>query len=173
MRILCITPLGGDVDNQERADILASVAQPGTEIEFVSLSGDGPRHVEYHSYEALALPDMIKIVRGAADKYDAITYLDEVHAVGTGEEGLAIVRARDIHVLISDLKMPGIDGVEIAGLFKTKKIKTPVLVISGYLDNGIIGQLEASGVHHFLEKPAGVREVIAAAEKAMNNSTGH
>jgi allantoin racemase len=72
MRILCITPIGGDVDNQERADILASVAQPGTEIEFVSLSDDGPRHVEYHSYEALALPDMIKIVRGAADKYDAI-----------------------------------------------------------------------------------------------------
>lgn len=69
--------------------------------------------------------------------------------------------------------MPGIDGVEIAGLFSTKNVKTPVLVISGYLDNGIIGQLEASGVHHFLDKPAGVPEVIAAVKKALNNSVGH
>jgi CheY-like chemotaxis protein len=72
-----------------------------------------------------------------------------------------------------DLKMPGIDGVQIAGLLNTKGIKTPVLVISGYLDNGIIGELEAAGVHHFLDKPAGVREVVAAVKKALNNSVGN
>ena len=105
-----------------------------------------------------------EILRSAGYEVDKSPYL--ASAVGGGLSG-------SYDLITLDLKMPGIDGVEIAGLFKTKKIKTPVLVISGYLDNGIIGQLEASGVHHFLEKPAGVREVIAAAEKAMNNSTGH
>src|SRR3990167_4788849 len=72
MRILCLTPIGTDVYNSDRADLLARIARPGTEIEFVSLPEDRPKHVEYHSYEALALPDIVRHVRAAADKFDAV-----------------------------------------------------------------------------------------------------
>ena len=105
-----------------------------------------------------------EILRGAGYEVEKSPYL--ASAVGGGLSG-------SYDLITLDLKMPGIDGVEIAGLFSTKNVKTPVLVISGYLDNGIIGQLEASGVHHFLDKPAGVPEVIAAVKKALNNSVGH
>ncbi len=72
MRILCITPIGTDIYNQERADLLASVAMPETEIEFVSLPQGRPTHVEYHAYEALNVADVVRIVRDAADKFDGI-----------------------------------------------------------------------------------------------------
>ena len=72
MRMLCLSPIGNDVDNRERADLLASVARPGTEVDFMSLPTDRPKHVEYHSYEALVLPDVVRIVREQADNYGAI-----------------------------------------------------------------------------------------------------
>jgi CheY-like chemotaxis protein len=66
-----------------------------------------------------------------------------------------------------DLRMPGMDGVEIARLFYRQQVTTPVLVISGYLDDNVRKQLKAAGVRHFLGKPSGVTQLIHAVEKAI------
>ena len=67
-----------------------------------------------------------------------------------------------------DLKMPGIDGVEVAKLFYSHKLPTPILVISGFLDNGVKSRLGEAGVEHFLEKPAGVGELMSAVDRALS-----
>ena len=67
-----------------------------------------------------------------------------------------------------DLKMPGIDGVEIAKLFCSHRLPPPILIISGFLDNGVKSSLEAAGVQHFLEKPAGVGELMSAVDRAIS-----
>jgi DNA-binding response OmpR family regulator len=66
-----------------------------------------------------------------------------------------------------DLRIPGIDGVEIARLFYRNQVVTPVLVISGYLDDNVRKKLEEAGVHHFLKKPSEIKQLIRAVEQAI------
>ena len=64
------------------------------------------------------------------------------------------------------------DGVKTARLFYRQQVTTPVLVISGYLDDNVRKQLKAAGVRHFLGKPSGVIQLIHAVEKAIFWSCG-
>jgi CheY-like chemotaxis protein len=66
-----------------------------------------------------------------------------------------------------DLRIPGLDGVEIAHLFSRIGIRTPVLVISGYLDDNVTRELKASGIRHFLDKPTDIPDLLNAVKGAM------
>lgn len=79
--------------------------------------------------------------------------------------GKALSKSYDLITL--DLKMPGIDGTEIAQLFQQKGLKTTVLVISAYLDQPTGEQLRNAGIRHFLSKPFKASELIEAVEKAL------
>ena len=70
-------------------------------------------------------------------------------------------------LIILDLRMPGIDGIEIARLFKRKGLSTPILVISGYISGAVPEQLEQIGIKHVLSKPSSIHQVIAAVERAL------
>jgi two-component system cell cycle sensor histidine kinase/response regulator CckA len=93
-------------------------------------------------------------------------------AAGT-EEGLVLCRAnhRDLHLLVTDVIMPGMNGRQLAEQVKQISPRTKVLYISGYTNNAIVhyGVLD-SGLW-FLAKPfslsalvAKVREVLDASE---------
>ena len=66
-----------------------------------------------------------------------------------------IGKALSVHydLITLDLNMPGIDGGEVAELFQFREVKTPVIVISAYLDEATLEHLREAGVQHFLEKP--------------------
>ena len=66
-----------------------------------------------------------------------------------------------------DLSMPDMHGADVAGLFKDQDLKTPVLVISGYLTDELKADLENLGVRHTLSKPFSRSVLLAAVEKAM------
>ena len=73
-----------------------------------------------------------------------------------------------VYDLISlDLRMPSIDGREIAELFQHQNLNTSVLVVSGYLDPAITEQLRKIGITHFLSKPFTTRGLLNAVEKAL------
>lgn len=74
MKIRFIEPIGTDTWVQPVADQLREVANPGTEIEVVSLRNPHCHyHVEYHAYEGLVAGDIIKVTRDAGLKgFDAV-----------------------------------------------------------------------------------------------------
>lgn len=59
-----------------------------------------------------------------------------------------------------DLKMPDFEGTEVARLFQCERVTTPVLVISGYLNDAMIEALRAAGIRHFLPKPFVISELL-------------
>jgi len=72
MRILWINPIGTRVFDEDTKKILEQAKQAATQVTVVSLPDDRPRHLEYHSYEALVVADIVKLARNAARHYEVI-----------------------------------------------------------------------------------------------------
>ena len=72
MRILYIRPVADSSHAMDISEVLQEAARSDTTVDVVSLSKDRPRHLEYHAYEAIAVADIVKHVRAAANKYDGI-----------------------------------------------------------------------------------------------------
>ena len=73
MRILWINPVGSDVFNADVLQILEEAKRKETEVEVVSLPANRPNYLSYYSYEALAIPDVVRITYEAGQQgYDAV-----------------------------------------------------------------------------------------------------
>ena len=77
----------------------------------------------------------------------------EVSTAMTGEEGLKEIESTDYDVVFTDIKMPGMDGLEVAERIKAKCPWTPVVVITGYGTEDNEAQASVLGVSGFVHKP--------------------
>ena len=91
----------------------------------------------------------------------------EVEATPYIASAVAQAVRRNYDLITLDLRIPGLDGLEIAQLFSRTGIQTPVLVISGYLDDSVTRELKANGISHFLDKPTDIPDLLNAVEGAM------
>ena len=76
----------------------------------------------------------------------------------------------DYALITLDLRMPGADweGEQVAEMLRLCSVATPVLVISGYLDEALLERLRELGVAHFLDKPFTTPDLLQAVEAAMS-----
>jgi len=72
MRVLYIRPVADSGQAAEMEAVLKRAARRGTTVTVRSLPPDRPRHLEYHAYEAIAVADIVRIVRTGRDDHDAI-----------------------------------------------------------------------------------------------------
>lgn len=72
MRILWIDPIGSDAYRDATLEALEAAKRPETEVDFVSLPAGLPDHLEYHAYEALVLPEVVRAAHRAAGNHDAM-----------------------------------------------------------------------------------------------------
>ena len=92
----------------------------------------------------------------------------DVAAVSNGVEALAHLRASPVDVVLSDLRMPGMDGVELLQQIKTFDPEIVVVVITAY------GSLESAvdavkkGAYDYLAKPLGKEQLTLVVERALS-----
>ncbi|MEK8034041.1 EAL domain-containing protein [Ideonella sp. DXS29W] len=90
-----------------------------------------------------------------------------VLTASSGQEGLTLLRAHHVDVIISDQRMPGMTGVEFLRQAKLEYPDTIRMTLSGYTDlQSIIDAVNEGAVYKFLTKPwddALLREHIAQA----------
>lgn len=94
----------------------------------------------------------------------------EVEVACDGGEAIRKLQEVDYHLVISDLKMPGVGGMELLEFVRTNHVGTPVILITAH--GTIEGAIEALklGAQDFICKPYDIAEVRSAVEKAL--STG-
>jgi len=103
----------------------------------------------------------------------------EVNAVGDGRAGVKLVAAEDFDLLLVDLFMPGMDGIETIRQVHGHKPGLPVIVMSGlsFGSSGgqapdflaMAGKLGAVGN---LKKPFRPRELLAVVAQGLGKSAG-
>ena len=85
-----------------------------------------------------------------------------VLTAGDGLEALAMLEAAgpDIHLVISDLRMPRLDGFQLAAHIATRRAAPPVIFISGY-------NADRPTDRPILAKPFHPAELVAAVERVL------
>jgi len=93
----------------------------------------------------------------------------EVESSPTGEEGLNLIRNDGYDLVLLDLRLPGMDGVQV--LQEIKKLEREIAVIMLTADTGIARAVECVrlGAHNYLCKPFEYEEVRVALEKARED----
>jgi DNA-binding NtrC family response regulator len=94
----------------------------------------------------------------------------EIDAAGSGEDGLAKIEGGAYDLVICDLMMPGLSGLDVLKTLRDRGRKTPVVLITGYPTGKAAREAEKMGAFAFLPKPftpADIRTVTARALGAV------
>jgi two-component system response regulator HydG len=97
-----------------------------------------------------------------ADVLDARGY--EVEVAFSGEEAVARFREADFDVVLMDIKLPGINGVETFFEFKKIRPSAHVFMMTGYSVEQLIAQAVDNGALGVLKKPFGMPDLLSALE---------
>ena len=94
---------------------------------------------------------------------------DEGYAVETaenGEEGLQAADKEKYDVIFCDIKMPGMDGIEVLGKLVEAGIETPVVMISGHGDIDTAVECIKKGAFDFIQKPLDLNRILITIKNA-------
>ncbi len=88
-------------------------------------------------------------------------------AVGSGREALAQVTAGTVDVLVTDLRMPDLDGLALLDAVRAAMPDLPVIVMTAYgaIDSAV--ESIRRGAYHYLTKPFKLDELILFVERAL------
>jgi len=89
-----------------------------------------------------------------------------VYTAENGTEGLAIFQKEKPEIVLTDIKMPGIDGLAILRQIKAIDPNAAVIVITGHGDTALAEQAIALDAVDFINKPIKRQALEAALEKA-------
>jgi DNA-binding NtrC family response regulator len=77
----------------------------------------------------------------------------QVEAFETAEEGLEAMKSKEFDVVISDFRLPGVDGLDFMKTVKDTQPNTVRALVTAYRDYGLSKKAYEVGVHLFYEKP--------------------
>ncbi len=92
-----------------------------------------------------------------------------VYEAASGDEGAEMFcrHAHELHAVILDLNMPGLDGFEVYEVIRKVRPETKVIVWSGFDEAVARERLRGIGDPVILEKPSSARELAAALERVL------
>ncbi len=95
----------------------------------------------------------------------------ETMMVGTGEKAVSIIGKENFDMVILDVKLPGIDGIETFKQIHNKTPELDVLMISGHSDISTAVNAVKLGAYDFLEKPLSMIKILTAARNIQEKKT--
>ena len=91
-----------------------------------------------------------------------------IHA-SDGAEALKRIEAESYDMVYTDLKMPGMDGIEVAKRIKASRPWLPVVIVTGYGSEENEGQAWRAGISEFLRKPLSPEMIETSANLAFTS----
>ena len=96
-----------------------------------------------------------------------------VDATDLGEDGLEIGKLYDYDIIVLDLMLPDMDGMEVLRELRSAKVATPVLILSGLAESENKVKGLGTGADDYLTKPFNKDELIARIQAIVRRSQGH
>jgi diguanylate cyclase (GGDEF)-like protein len=91
----------------------------------------------------------------------------QVLIANSAVEGLKLMSQTEVHIILSDQRMPGMEGVEFFSLAKGKYPNAIRLLLTGYADlENVIDAINAGNIYRYLVKPWNPEELLATIRDA-------
>jgi DNA-binding NtrC family response regulator len=89
----------------------------------------------------------------------------EVDKAGSAEEGLKLAERADL--VLTDLKLPGMDGLELLAAIRRQNMQSPVIVMTAFGTIEVAVEAMKAGAVDFLMKPFSLDHLMAVVQKAL------
>src|SRR5436853_344561 len=77
------------------------------------------------------------------------------------------IAARDYDAIVTDIKMPGMDGLALLTEIRTRRPDTPILIITGHGEHALAIQALRGGAYDFIHKPIDRDQIVGSLQRAM------
>lgn len=113
----------------------------------------------------LIVEDEVKIRRGLASLIAKQTSHEIVGEAKNGREGLALIMRTNPDLVITDVRMPEMDGLEMLEALQEREIKVHCVILSGYSEFEYAKKAIRYGVDDYLLKPLAPEDIIELLDK--------
>ncbi|WP_391572447.1 response regulator [Cohnella sp.] len=111
-------------------------------------------------YKVLIADDETMILKGLQQIINWEEHGAEIVACAKdGIEAMKIVEQTPIHILITDIKMPNMDGLELIRAIRSKGLNIKIVILSSYDDFGFVKEASKLGIENYLLKPVEEEEL--------------
>jgi len=117
----------------------------------------------------LVMEDDVSVAKGLEMVLNEEGY--DVFLAGTGHLALEAFKQKRYDLLVADLRLPDMDGMEVIRRVKAERPDTGVVVITGYGTAEIAVEAMKKGAHDFLPKPFTEEQIKAAVDDALKART--
>jgi two-component system sensor histidine kinase/response regulator len=91
----------------------------------------------------------------------------EVETCETGMAALERIESRDYDAVVTDIKMPGMDGLELLAAIKDRRPGIPTLLITGHGEGDMAARAREAGAYDYLLKPIDRDQLVESLEGAI------
>ena len=102
--------------------------------------------------------------------YDLFSDEHMCHAAATAEQALVFLREQTYDVVLTDISMPGLSGLELLGRLRQEQPDTPVIVVTGIGDRTHAEGLTRLGAYDYILKPFRLEAVEESVGRALEHS---
>ena len=88
----------------------------------------------------------------------------------SGEEALEAVHLTQFDIVVTDLKMPGMDGLTLMDHLRQRVPQTPVILLTGHAGNDEAQEALRRGASAYLHKPCEFGDLLACLEQVLNRT---
>lgn len=99
----------------------------------------------------------------------------EIETAPSGDAGLALALAKDYDIVVTDLKMPGLGGMDVLKTLRRERPRTTVIIFTGFSSVDTAREALKNGAFDYVPKPFTpdeLRSVVANALEARRNAAG-
>jgi len=94
----------------------------------------------------------------------------DVIQAADGREGLVAFERFDIDVVVTDVNMPGVDGIEVISALRRLRNEVPIVAISGgglFKKEMLLASARAIGADEVVSKPFDLQEIVAVLRRVL------
>jgi DNA-binding NtrC family response regulator len=95
----------------------------------------------------------------------------QVSTADSGERGLELLRHEDVHLILLDVRLPDISGIEVLRRIKALDENVDVIMITAVKDVRVAVEAIKLGAYDYLEKPFEIDEILALLRRTLEHQT--
>jgi two-component system cell cycle sensor histidine kinase/response regulator CckA len=162
-----------EVDTELNRGTLVRIFLPGVEADVTATSGDSPDGAPRSGHETVLLvEDESAVLRLSKIVLERFGYL--VLTAATPGEAIQLFDSHQgpVHLLVTDVVMPEMNGRELAARLRAEHPELKTLFVSGYSASALAPRGVLDEGVHFLQKPFSLEDLAASVRQALDASHG-